>query len=301
MVKIIILNYNTKELLENCIKAVIDNTEPGTYLVDIIDQGSTDGSKEYLRQLCEDNSTIPYKIDVLTHNIGIYPAWNKAIFDGKQTGYIEDGTLNVKAKISHDIVLLGSDTEVQADWLYHLQTLSDADDNIGIISSKLMKRAGMLKNGNQRYFICFGGSNDNDPRNPHIVGFEDKDKRKEFVKSKRQKWVTFSSVFIKKECLNDVGLFDTNLKIFSGDRDYCYRARDKGWKLFYCGKSRVLHAEGQTVNLLRDKDHIEFANNESWDEVNEKEMKYFHDKWNSERGTSGKGMPTATRKELKSC
>lgn len=267
MVKIIVLNLNTKEQLKKCLTAIRKNTARGTYQIHIIDQGSDDGSVEYLKNNWTDKPDV--KLEFFGANRGIYRGWWHAYhFETKRA--------------EHDVVLLGSDTEVQRGWLDELQDLAHLDEKIGLVSSKLLKRAGLIPGKKKpRYFVCFGGSRDDDPKNPHIVGFEDKDKKGFFLIDKEYEWVTFSCVYIKADCLNDVGFFDFRFIIWCGDRDYCYRARQKGWKVYYCGKSRVLHEESVTVSQFKGKVmELDDGRVLPFSQIEKMDQEYFHQKWN---------------------
>jgi len=49
-VSVIIVNYNTKELTQSCIDSVFAKTEGIDYEVILVDNGSTDGSKEHFEK-----------------------------------------------------------------------------------------------------------------------------------------------------------------------------------------------------------------------------------------------------------
>ena len=49
-VSIIIVNYNTKELLDQCLKSIINYTKGCSYEVIVVDNKSTDGSKDFFKK-----------------------------------------------------------------------------------------------------------------------------------------------------------------------------------------------------------------------------------------------------------
>lgn len=271
-IQIVILNLNTLEQLKKCISAVRQNTIPGKYYLYIVDQGSTDGSAEWIQENLTGKSDIIFELN--KYNVGVYKGWNQAISSSKTVG---------------DILLLNSDTQPQPGWMDELKMFAYENPRAGVISSKLLKPAGNVPGTNtKRYFVCFGGSRDDDPKNPHIVGFEDKDK--EFFDSNKQyKWVTFACVYIKAACYHGImhnidgeGVigFDPRYFVWCGDRDFCYEAAKRNWEIWYCGKSRVLHEEGATVNKTKNT-IIEFpdGSKKHFNELDKQDQKIFHEKW----------------------
>ena len=112
-VSIVIPNFNGKHFLEDCLKAVfaqdIENME-----VIVVDNGSTDGSQEYL-------DTYPgVRVLKLDKNYGFCGAVNAGI----------------KAADSEYVILLNNDTEVEPDFTKELLTAIKADERIFSCSSK---------------------------------------------------------------------------------------------------------------------------------------------------------------------
>ena len=111
-VSIVIPNYNGKHFLENCLSAVfaqdIENME-----VIVVDNGSTDGSQEYL---------------------DTYPGVQVLKMD-KNYGFCGAVNAGIKAADSEYVILLNNDTEVEPDFAKELLTAIQADDKIFSCSS----------------------------------------------------------------------------------------------------------------------------------------------------------------------
>src|SRR3972149_4921562 len=88
-VSIIIVNWNTKELLANCIRSIIERTEAGKYEIIVVDNASTDGSAEMMRD------RFPY-INLIESkkNLGFAKGNNRALAEvgGKYVLYLNPDT-----------------------------------------------------------------------------------------------------------------------------------------------------------------------------------------------------------------
>ena len=65
-------------------------------------------------------------------------------------------------------------------------------------------------------------------------------------------------MLFRKEVLKDVGLLDTNFKIYCQDSDFCYRVAKSGWKIIYYPNSTVIHFGAGSFKRFRIKTQIIF-------------------------------------------
>lgn len=148
---------------------------------------------------------------------------------------------------SEYICLLNDDTKPKKDWLLHLIDRMESDKDIGICGSKLLypntdiiQHAGMsFKDGNTM-----------------LYGRGKKDSE-EFNIAKEMDFVTFACVLLRREMIDEIGLLDERFEFFYEDIDYCMRAREASWKVFYEPKSVVYHYESVTIN---EKDLVYLCN-----------------------------------------
>jgi len=70
-------------------------------------------------------------------------------------------------------------------------------------------------------------------------------------------------MLIKREVINKVGLFDENFFMYYEDVDYCKRATDAGFEVWYFGKIQVMHFAGASSN--RRKNYIDSLSRKSLD------------------------------------
>lgn len=66
----------------------------------------------------------------------------------------------------------------------------------------------------------------------------------------KEKWVTFCSVLVRMETVQDIGLLDERFYLICSDSDYCFTARSRGWQVWYEPKSEVLHGERHGVSRV---------------------------------------------------
>ena len=217
-VAILVLNYNGKSLLEECLSSVLASvtSRANVYLVD---NGSTDGSVEYTRD------RFPYvRTIILDHNLGFAKAYDDAV-----------------KQVSEDIVIfLNNDVEVAKDWFEPLVAPleSESDERLAICGSKILFRYDRKRvNHAGGTLLPIGGSIDIDfllldrgePAKPKFVGC-----------------VCGASMAVKRSVFLELGGFDEDFFVYSEDADFCWRAWLAGYKVMLIPRSLLYHKYGGT-------------------------------------------------------
>jgi len=219
---IIILNWNGKELLKDCLSSLFKLTDYPNYKVIVVDNGSNDGSVEFVKQN--------------------FPQADIIALD-KNYGFSKGNNIGIKYALEkynpEYILLLNNDTEIiQKDWL-KLLVESAEKYNAQIVGCKLIYPNGKIQHaGIDIKFLS-----------EHIGRFENKEKYS-FIKYIGA--VTFACVLIKKEVIEKIGLLDEIFFAGHEDLDYCFKARKNGFKILYNGNVTLIHKESITTKKFED-------------------------------------------------
>ena len=206
LVAIIVVNWNKKELTADCLRT-LKMTDYKNFELILVDNGSTDGSIEYLMKIWPKMHII--KLDenygyTTGTNIGWKYARKKLNAD-----YI--------CAMDNDIVTL------QPEWLTLIVDELEKSPQRGIGSGKHLFPDGRLQTpyigADKTYKMDTGEYN-------HIKEVE------AFVGP---------AIVIKKQVIEKVGYYDENFFYGPNDLDYCHRARRAGFKLVYNGLSKSVH------------------------------------------------------------
>lgn len=103
LVTISILAYEGLEYTKACIQSVFENSEGFEYELILTDNGSTDGTEEYFRELETQN---PDRIRVITNK--------------ENLGFVEPNKTALQLARGHYFILLNNDAKVPKNWLHHL-------------------------------------------------------------------------------------------------------------------------------------------------------------------------------------
>ena len=208
-VSIVIPNYNGKHFLENCLKAVFSQTIENMEVI-VVDNGSTDGSQEYLNT---------------------YPGVRVLKMD-KNYGFCGAVNAGIKEAASEYVILLNNDTEVEPDFAKELLTAIKADDRIFSCSSKMVQyhdRARMDDAGD--YYCALGWAFGRGKGGP----VENYDTPVNIFAS------CAGAAIYRKKMLESLGYFDEKHFAYLEDIDIGYRARIHGYKNVYAPKAVVFH------------------------------------------------------------
>ncbi len=111
---IIILTYNNLEYTKDCIESIRKYTEKNTYEIIIVDNKSTDGTRNWLRQQKD----------------------MKIIFNEENVGFPKGSNIGIEhAENGNDILLLNNDTITTKNWLKNLQICLHSDPKIGAVGA----------------------------------------------------------------------------------------------------------------------------------------------------------------------
>ena len=208
-VSIVIPNYNGKHFLEDCLKSVFAQDIKDQEVI-VVDNGSTDGSLEYLNA---------------------YPGVRTIALD-KNYGFCGAVNAGIKAAKSDYVILLNNDTEVDKNFAKELLNAIEADEKIFSCSSKMVQfqdRSLMDEAGD--YYCAFGwafgrgkGGHVDDYTEPADV----------FASCA-------GAAIYRKKMLESLGCFDENHFAYLEDIDLGYRARIQGYRNVYAPKAIVYH------------------------------------------------------------
>ncbi|MEJ8553409.1 glycosyltransferase family 2 protein [Tepidibacter sp. Z1-5] len=214
-VSVIIPNYNGKKYLKDCLDSLYKQSF-NEFEVIIIDNNSSDGSIEYLR-----NNYVDIIIQELDKNHG----FSKAVNEG------------IKAAKGEYVALLNNDTEVEKDWLENLVNCIKKDEKIFSVCSKMIQY-------NDRDKIDDTGDEYS------IIGWAYKRGDGRDIENYSREEEVFSScagaAIYRKKIFDEIGCFDENFFAYMEDVDISYRAKIHGYKNIYCPDALVYHVGSGT-------------------------------------------------------
>jgi len=216
---VIIVNWNGKIYLKDCLLSVLDQTYPD-YEVILVDNGSTDGSVAFIEKDFPEIHLI--RLDrnygfAKANNIGI----EKALKD-KRTEYV---------------ALLNNDAYVDRRWLEELVACAEKSENAGMVASKILF-AGLNTINSIGTIILKDGS-------PAHLGGKETD-RGQYDLTEETFAPCAAAALYTRRMLEDVGFFDEDFFAYMEDVDLGWRARLAGWRCTPAPNAYAYHKHSAT-------------------------------------------------------
>lgn len=217
---IIIVNWNTCDLLRQCLKSVYDTVHGLSFEVIVVDNGSSDGSVEMVRREFPQVVLIENR-----ENLGFARANNQAI-------HISRGDL---------ALFLNSDAFLRTDAVQQLvRTMRDHPD-VGIAGPALFFPDGRVQASHSPLPSLRSET-------MSLLGLDRLPRRIAVVDSKCGYFETggvSGACFVsRRQVFDEIGLFDEGFFMFSEEIDLCYRAWIAGWKVVHVPTAHVYHVGG---------------------------------------------------------
>lgn len=208
---IIILNYNGKAVIKNCLSSVFKLAYPNFEVV-LVDNNSTDGSLEMAKATFSKINFIKNEENLgfaVGNNVGIRFALER---------------------MADFVLVLNNDTEVDKDFLTKLIDVAQLDETISLLSP-------VIFNGHTKQ-VWFSGGKINwlKMRTEHVKTAQTED----YYPSS---FITGCSMLVRAEVFKKIGLFDEDFFLYWEDADFSLRAVKAGFKNMIVAASWVYHFE----------------------------------------------------------
>lgn len=223
---IIILSWNSKEDLKKCLVSIYENTSLKEKEIIVVDNGSEDGSIEFIGENYPEINLIKNK-----KNRGVGPARNQGM-------RIANGEY---------ILVLDVDTEIKPAAIDNLIKGMEENLDVGLSGPKLVYPHGGLQYSCRKFptvlskFIF--------RRLPEKLSsqFLYKEEYRDWDHSSLRYvgYVIGACQIIRKKAMAQVGLYDERIFYGPEDIDYCLRMWKAGWKVLYNPKAEILHKEAR--------------------------------------------------------
>ncbi len=238
-VTVVILNWNGKKHLEQFLPSVLRSIYPNLTIV-VGDNASTDESVAFVKAKFPAVNIIQNP-----HNYGYAGGYNRAMTQLDSDYY----------------VLLNSDVEVTPNWIAPIIDLMESDKLVAVVQPK-------IKSWNYKNEFEYAGA---------AGGFIDKygypfcrgrifdaieDDEGQYNDSREIFWASGAALFVRKTYWDELKGLDETFFAHMEEVDFCWRLKNKGYKVMYCAQSLVYHLGGGTLpheNPL--KTFLNFRNN----------------------------------------
>ena len=221
-IKILILNWNGKDLLQHCLDSVIAIDYPN-FSVMVIDNSSSDGSREMVKR-----NYFEVNLLVLGKNYGFAGGYNRCFN-------------RLKDEFSGFILLLNNDTEVDPSILSSfIQAKNKYGDN-HLYGGKIF-----YKNNPEKIWYAGGKLN---MKWGHIShrGLRKTDSEQFSIPCKTD-YITGCCLFISLEVIKQLNGFDERFNMYGEDVDLCLRAQDKDIFCYYWPDAKLWHHVSASIN-----------------------------------------------------
>jgi GT2 family glycosyltransferase len=214
---VIVLTWNGAAHVEPCLKALLVQ-EPAAAEVIVVDNASTDCTPDLVA------SQFP----------GV-----RLIRNDRNLGFSAGNNVGLRAATGDLLVLLNQDTRVHPGFLAGLAAAFD-DPTVGLAGCKLLYPDGTIQHAGAHVLSPRGETE-------HVGCFELDDGR--FGTKTDPEFVTGAAIGISRQALADIGPLDEGFApAYYEDVDWCFRARNAGWRVVYVPEAVVTHREGASAD-----------------------------------------------------
>ncbi|MEX2027874.1 MAG: glycosyltransferase family 2 protein [Candidatus Curtissbacteria bacterium] len=244
---VIIVSYNTKELLSDCLKSVKDAVKTLKAEVFVVDNDSVDSTVQMVQRS--------------------FP-WVNIIANADNRGFSKANNQAIGIARGKYVLILNPDTRVLPDTFTKMIKFMDQNPEVGVATCRVEFPSGKLDVDCRRHFptpwrsFChfsglakvFAGSRIFDQYN---YGYLSEDHQHEIDAC------VGAFMIIPKVAIDKVGMFDENYFFYGEDLDWCWRFRQAGYKIIFTPITKIIHYKGASSGIKKSSQEVTKATTDS--------------------------------------
>jgi len=244
---IIIVSYNTKDFIKECLKSIRITSKGFIYEIIVVDNVSSDGTSQMVKEEFPDVITIKSR-----ENLGFSKANN----------------LGVQKSKGKYVLFLNPDTVVYKNTLFNMVKFMDEHTKAGAATCKLVMPGGRLDDAAHRgfpnpwnSFSYFSGLSKVFPKSKlfggYNLGWLDISKTHEIDAC------AGAFMMVRRQAGEKIGWWDEDYSFYGEDLEFCFRLKEEGWKIYFVPSISILHYKGVSGGIKKVSKRITTANLET--------------------------------------
>ncbi|MBZ0299055.1 MAG: glycosyltransferase family 2 protein [Anaerolineae bacterium] len=236
---IIIVNWNTHQLLSDCLGSIQATAEDIQVEVIVIDNGSTDGSQAVIRE----------------H----YPAI-RLIENTDNPGFAGANNQGMAQAQGRYFLLLNSDTLVKPGTLQQALQFMDHTPEAGMCGVKLLNPDGTFQASYANFptlkaeFLTATGLG------PRLISPYYPSPRPQSSNQPHEvDWIAGAFMLLRREVYEALGGMDTSYWMYSEETDWCYHIKRAGYKIYYLPEAAIIHIGGASTRQRRPQMRVQLV------------------------------------------
>jgi GT2 family glycosyltransferase len=224
---VIIVNWNTRDLLRACLASVRTHTRDLAYEIIVVDNGSTDGSPAMVR--------------------GEFP--EVVLIENKENhGFAAGNNQGIRVATGRAVLLLNSDTELIENSLLTLHRFLFSREELGVVGGRLIYAGGAAQwsygyapaLGRMLWITISGALRMPWGRKPNAVIPDGVDRPLQV------EYIVGADLMVKQAWLDKVGLLDESFFAYFEETDLCARIRQAGGEVWFTPETSIVHHVGSS-------------------------------------------------------
>ncbi len=227
---IIIVNWNVKDLLRNCLISLLNSeTKFLRYEIIVVDSASSDGSATMVRDE--------------------FPQV-RLIASIENLGYAKGNNVGLVVAQGHYLLLLNPDTVVTPHALLEMVNMMNEQPRVGVLGPQLLWPDGTVQSSRRRFPTLGSLFWESTllgqwfPRNGYAQHYHLADHPHDIPQ--KVDWLVGAAMLIRRQAWQQVGFLDQSLFMYFEETDWCRRCAAIGWEIHYLPTAQIVHYEGKS-------------------------------------------------------
>jgi GT2 family glycosyltransferase len=240
-VSVVIVNWNTRDLLRNCIRSILNQTSVSHEII-VVDNASSDGSADMVR--------------------AEFPAVT-LIANSENNGFAAANNQGLRVSCGRTVLLLNPDTLILNGAIDQMLGWLDRHPGVGCVGCQVLEGPGVIQR------TCFA--------DPTLLNFV----MVEFGLMRLAPWVPFfgrswytdwdrkserkvdvvSGMFmlVPRTVMDHVGLLDDAFFVYGEESDWCRRIRKAGYSCVFSPEAQIIHLDGgsKSTSQIRSRMYVQ--------------------------------------------